>query len=111
MIRTTPAGTMPACGMIVTGWPSCFSIASLVLLQAEKTIFDGKLTSDNSLMQVPGVVEREIHHRWIVLIDLNDDAMRLAGLRVSAAHRQNRNGDGDEERTNRCSGVHSMHGF
>ncbi len=43
LIRTTPAGTILACGMIVIAWPSRFSMPCRVLLQAENTIFDGKV--------------------------------------------------------------------
>ena len=51
MIRTTPAGTMVACGMMVMGWPSRFSMPCLVLLQAENVSADGKLNSASCLMR------------------------------------------------------------
>jgi hypothetical protein len=41
------------------------------------------------LDHVGGVVQRQIHQFWIVLIDLNDDAMRLAFARIGSRGKGN----------------------
>ena len=61
MIRTTPEGTILACGMIVIGWPSRFSMPCLVLLQAENTIFDGK-----GRVAAGDLLDAVLHRRGVV---------------------------------------------